>query len=54
MQFPKVGSTGSSSGPVAWTGKGASKKVMTVTNKKGIHPAESGNFWIHPHTMCCF
>jgi len=37
MQFPKVSSIGSSSGPVAWTGKGASMKGMTLANNKGIH-----------------
>jgi hypothetical protein len=36
MHFPKVSSIGSSSGPVAWTGKGASMNGMTVTNNKGI------------------
>jgi len=37
MQFPKVSSVGSSSGPVAWTGKGTSMKGKTVTSNEGIH-----------------
>jgi len=37
MRFPKAGSIGSSSGPVAWTGKGANVKGMTVTSNEGIH-----------------
>jgi len=37
MQFPKVGSIGSSSGPVARAGKGTNIKGMTVTTNKGIH-----------------
>jgi hypothetical protein len=37
VQFTKVSSIGSCSGPVAWTGEGASMKGMTLTSNKDMH-----------------